>query len=103
MRTILALVVFALAFWRAALDWMATVAQGEAWRFISVGEFWGNHFARGPGTFETMVTGYLGAEAWRYLSFVLVMPLVSLLCFLGASIWMFRRPSGVARRSVFKR
>jgi len=103
MRTLLALVLFALAVWRAALDWMATVTQGEAWRFVTVGELWGQFFPRGPGTLETLVVGYLGTEVWRYASFILVMPMVALLCFLGGFIWMIRRPSGVARRSVFKR
>ena len=103
MRTLLALVLFALAFWRGALDWIATVAQGEAWRFVSVGELWGAYFPKGPGIFETLVVGYLGTEVWRYASFVLIMPMVALLCLTGALIWMFRRPKGVARRNVFKR
>jgi len=103
MRSLLALLIFAFAFWRAALDWMGTVAQGEAWRFVTVGELWGSYFPKGPGVLETLVIGYLGAEVWRYASFVLVMPMVALLCLLGGLIWMFRRPKGVARRSIFKR
>ena len=103
MRTLLALIVFALTFWRAALDWIGTVAQGEAWRFVSVGELWGHYFPKGPGILETLVVGYLGQEVWGYASFILVMPMVSLLCLLGAVLWMFRRPSGVARRNVFRR
>ena len=103
MRTVLALFIFGLAIWRAALDWMATVAQGGAWRFVSVGELWGGYFPRGPGNFETLITGYLGPEIWAYASFVLIMPMVSLLCFLGALIWMVRRTGGQPRRSIFRR
>jgi len=40
MRSFLALIFFALALWRAALDWMATVAVGEAWRFVSMEALW---------------------------------------------------------------
>ena len=81
---------------------MATVAQGEAWRFLTVGELWGTHFPKGPGIFETLVTGYLGPTVWSYSSFVLIMPVVAPLCFLGAAIWMTRR-RGASGRSLFKR
>jgi len=103
MRTLLALLVFALAVWRVAIDWMGSVAQGQALQFASMGELWGNHFPKGPGVFETLVIGYLGAGVWRYASFSLVIPVVSVLFLLGAFIWMIRRPHHVARRSIFKR
>ena len=103
MRTALALFIFGLAIWRAALDWMGTVAQGGAWRFVSFGELWGSYFPSGPGNFETLITGYLGPEVWVYVSFILVMPMVALLCFLGGFVWMIRRPGHVERRSIFRR
>ncbi len=102
MRTLLALLIFALAFWRGAIDWMASVSLGEALKLISVGEFWGASFPKGPGAFETLVVGYLGDVAWRYASFVLVIPVVSVLFLLGAFVWMIRRPKDAARRSIFK-
>jgi len=103
MRTLLALIVFALAIWRAVLDWMGSVALGEAYQFVSVGEVWGSYFPKGPGILETLIVGYLGVEIWRYVSYILVLPMISLLCFIGAFIWMIRRPRGVERRNVFKR
>ncbi len=103
MRTLLALLCFGLALWRGALDWMGTVAEGGAWRFISVGELWGAYFPRGPGNLETLIVGYLGAEVWAYASYILVIPMVSLLCFLGALIWMIRRAGDQPRRSIFRR
>lgn len=103
MRTLLALLIFALAVWRGALDWLATVAQGEAWRFLTVGELWGTHFPKGPGILETLVSGYLGNTVWSYVSFTLIMPVVAVLCLLGGFIWMIRRPGGAEKRSLFKR
>lgn len=102
MRTVLALLIFGLAFWRAALDWMATAANGEAWTFVSTGELWGSWFPSGPGIYETLVTGFLGQTAWGFASFLLVLPVVAVLCFAGGFVWMIRRPKGVARRTIFK-
>lgn len=103
MRSFIALLVFALALWRAVIDWLSTVTQGEAWSFVPVRGVWQSWFPSGPQTFETLVTGYLGDRIWRYLDRVLDFPMVSLLLFIGAFLWMFRRPAGVERRSVFKR
>lgn len=102
LRTTLAILIFLAALWRAALDWMATVALGDAWRFKSSGELWKEVWPNGPEVFETLIEGYLGDAVWAPLSAVLDVPLVANLCFVGAFIWMVRRPKGTARRSFFK-
>ena len=103
MRSFLALIFFALALWRAGLDWMATVAQGEAWRFVSMETLWRGLFPNGPDVLETLVQGYLNEQVWNGLSWVLLLPAVVLPLVLGVFFWLIRRPKGVARRSLFKR
>ena len=103
MRTVFALILFGLATWRAVLDWNATFAQDGAWRFAETGQLFNAQFPQAFEVIETLIRGFLGEGAWGAATSALSLPLVSVLLFAGALIWMIRRPRGVARRNVFKR
>lgn len=103
MRTFIALILFGLAVWRAFIDWTATFAKGEAWRFADTRTLFEEALPEAYGVTHTLIAGYFGPTVWGYVQSGLALPLVSVLCFAGGLLWMFRRPKGEARRNVFKR
>ena len=44
MRAILAILLLAAAFWRAAIDWQTTIAEGYAYRFSTIGSVISRHW-----------------------------------------------------------
>lgn len=91
MRTAITILLGALAFWRAALDWQATIGAGYAYRFSSLGDLVG---AVWPG-FRSDLVGALSRSgltwAWDPVgAFVLSLPVAPLLAAAAAAVWVTR-------------
>lgn len=76
MRTSLVVLLAAVAFWRAAIDWQATLGKGYAYRFGTVGSLLGDWWPDGLG-------GIAGA-------FVLALPVAPALAAIALGLWITR-------------
>jgi hypothetical protein len=91
MRAILAILLLAAAFWRAAIDWQATVAEGYAYRFSTVGSVISRHW---PESYARLVeslqrSGVPGA--WDPVgAIVMSIPIALALAALAGGVWLTR-------------
>jgi hypothetical protein len=91
MRAILAILLLAAAFWRAAIDWQATIAEGYAYRFSTVGSVisgqWPESYARLVESLKQ--SGVPGA--WDPVgAIVMSIPVALALAALAGAIWLTR-------------
>ena len=99
MRTALAILFFLLACWRAVVDWMATIGEGYAYRFGTVGGVAGDRWPETVGGFVAGLQASGPVWAWDPVgAFVLSLPVAPVLAAIGAGSWIAReRPAGRAR------
>jgi hypothetical protein len=94
MRALLTLLLLGAAFWRAALDWQATIGEGYAYRFVSLG---GAFAARWPEAYARLVARLEASAlpwAWDPVgAFVLSLPVALALAALGMTVWVTRNRS----------
>lgn len=91
MRTAIAIVFLVLAFWRAALDWQATVGAGYAFRPATVGGLAGARWPEATGRLVAALRDSGFGWAWDPVgAFVLSLPLAPLLALLGVAFWIGR-------------
>lgn len=99
MRTAFASLFLALALWRAAVDWQATLGQGYAYRFGSLGGLVDDRWPGATGRLAGTVQAWGPGWAWDPVgAFVLSLPLAPLLATIAAAFWFTRaRPGRRAR------
>ena len=92
MRALLAIVLLGTAFWRAGVDWQATIGQGYAYRLDTVG---GVASATWPETHAQLVAGLQQSGvplAWNPVgAFVMALPLALVLATAAYAVWVTRR------------
>lgn len=100
MRTALAVLFFALAFWRAAADWIATIGQGYAYRFGTVGAVSGDRWPEAVGGFVAGLQDLGPAWTWDPVgAFLVSLPVAPLLAAIGAGFWIARERRGGRMRA----
>lgn len=100
MRTAIAVLFFALAFWRAAADWMSTIGEGYAYRFGTAGGFAGDHWPDAVGRLVGGLRSMGPSWAWDPVgAFVLSLPVAPLLAAVGVSFWIARERRGTRART----
>ncbi len=91
MRAILAIVLLAAALLRAGIDWQATIGQGNAYRFATIGSVVSQHW---PDNYAHLVESLQRSGvpfAWSPVgALVMAIPLVLLLAALAAGFWLTR-------------
>jgi hypothetical protein len=91
MRLVLAAVLIGAALWRAAVDWQATIGQGYAYRFETVGGMIRDHWPEG---YTRLVVGLKASGlpwAWDPIgAIVLWIPVAIVLAALGVGLVITR-------------
>jgi hypothetical protein len=91
MRILLVVGFAALAFWRAAIDWQATIAQGYAYRLASVDEVLRTSL---PQTHRSLTTGMQAIGIpwlWDPIAlFLLALPLAIIPAIIAILAWITR-------------
>ncbi len=99
MRAVITLLLLALALWRAAVDWQATIGQGYAYRFGTPGTLLGG---RWPEQYGRLVEGLQRTGlSWTWDpvgALVLSLPVSLVLATLAAAVWITRERAS-SRRS----
>ena len=91
MRAALAILLLAAAFWRAAIDWQTTIAEGYAYRFSTIGSVISRHW---PESYARLVeslkqSGVPGA--WDPVgAIVMAIPVALALAALAGAVWLTR-------------
>jgi hypothetical protein len=98
MRALVVIALLAVALWRAAADWEATIGEGYAYRMSSIGDTIAEHqpqaYARLVGSIERSGVPY----AWDPVGAVIMsIPLALLFAALAGLLWI-TRPRREARR-----
>jgi hypothetical protein len=98
MRPVLALVFLALALWRAAADWQATIAEGYAYRFGSLGALVSGRWPDGHASLVAALQRSPLPWAWDPVgAFLLSLPVALVLLALAAAAWVTRARPGSRR------
>jgi hypothetical protein len=98
MRTVLAILLFILAFWRAALDWRATIGAGYAYRPTTIGDLAGERWPEATFGFVAALRNSGIGWAWDPVgAFALSLPFAPVLAMLGTMLWIARRRQQRAR------
>lgn len=91
MRAILAILLLAAAFWRAAIDWQTTIAEGYAYRFSTIGSVISRHW---PESYARLVESLKQsgvAGAWDPVgAIVMSIPVALALAALAGAVWLTR-------------
>jgi hypothetical protein len=98
MRLVLAAILIGAALWRAAVDWQATIGQGYAYRFGTLGGLIQDHWPEGH---VRLVAGLKASGlpwAWDPVgAVVMAMPVALVLATLGAALVVTRERRARAR------
>lgn len=91
MRLVLATIFLGAALWQAAIDWQATIGQGYAYRFRTLGGLIGDHW---PESYAGLVEG-LKASAMPFAWYpvgaaVMAVPVALLLAIVALGLWVTR-------------
>ena len=91
MRIILVIFLVAAALWRAGADWQATISQGYAYRFGTLGGLmaaqWPDNYARLVQSLQTSGVPYV----WDPVgAIVLSLPVAVALATVGMALWVTR-------------
>lgn len=91
MRATVTILLFAVALWRAGLDWQATVGQGYAYRFGTLGSLISAHW---PNNYAAFVDGLQRSGvpyAWNPVgAIVMSLPIALVLAAIAAGVWVTR-------------
>jgi len=91
MRAILTILLLGAALWRAGVDWQATIGQGYAYRFGSLGGLISGHW---PGNYAQLVESLERSGvpyAWNPVgAIVMSLPLALVVAAIGGSVWVTR-------------
>lgn len=91
MRTILATILVATAFWRAAIDWQATIGQGYAYRFATLATLLRENWPEGYDRLVGMLIRSGIPWAWDPVGAVLLSaPVAPLLAAAGVGLYVTR-------------
>jgi hypothetical protein len=100
MRAVLAILLAAVALWRAVSDWHDTIGAGYAFRMRSIGLVISEHW---PASYDHLVESLQSSGvpfAWDPVgAFVLALPLSLIPALLAAAIWVTRPRGGDGRRA----
>ena len=97
MRAILTILLLGAALWRAGADWLATVSQGYAYRFGTLGSmisgYWPEDYANLVESLQRSGVPF----AWNPVgAIVMSLPLALLLLAIGGAVWVTRaRPDAL--------
>jgi hypothetical protein len=91
MRAIVTILLLGAALWRAGADWQATIGQGYAYRFGSLGglfsRHWPEHYAQLVESLERSGVPY----AWNPVgAMVMSLPVALMLAAIAAAVWVTR-------------
>lgn len=94
-RIFVAVLLLTAALWRALVDWQATIGNGYAYRFTSIGVMMQNAW---PDEFESMKVFWRSSGvpyAWDPVgATVMAVPVAAVLALCGGLIWLSSRRSG---------
>ncbi len=94
MRAILSLMLLGAAFWRAGVDWQATIGRGYAYRPGTIG---GMISGRWPEQYAHLVDSLVRSGvpfAWKPVgAFVMSLPVALVLAALAGCLWLAREPA----------
>ena len=91
MRAILAILLLAAAFWRAAIDWQATIAEGYAYRFSTIGSVISRHWPENYARFVESLQQSGVPGAWNPVgALVMSIPVALALAALAGGVWLTR-------------
>jgi hypothetical protein len=100
MRAAVTVVLLLLAFWRAALDWQATIGRGYAYRFGSLGDLVAGYW---PERHAWLVEGLRQSGiswVWDPVgAFVLSLPVAPALAAVAIGLWISRERTGARARA----
>jgi len=91
MRLFLAILLFGAAFWRAAADWLATIGQGYAYRFGTLGSLIQGIWPEGYTSLVVSLKASGVPYAWDPVGAVVMsLPVALVLAALGAALFVTR-------------
>jgi hypothetical protein len=94
MRATLTILILAAALWRAGADWQATIGQGYAYRFGTLGSLLS---ARWPDGYSRLVDTLARSASWAWDpvgAFLFSLPVALALAAVAATIWVTRERPG---------
>ncbi|HVH03786.1 MAG TPA: hypothetical protein VM891_12730 [Amaricoccus sp.] len=98
MRLVLGAIMIAAALWRAGVDWQATIGQGYAYRFGTLGGLLQNHWPEGYTSLAVSLKQSGVPWAWDPIgAIVMSVPVALVLAALGAALIVTRERRARAR------
>ena len=98
MRATLAILLAAVALWRAALDWQGTIGAGHAYRLRSIGAVMSEQWPDGYASLVKSLQASGVPFAWEPVgALVMAIPLALVPALLAALLWVTRDRSRTAR------
>jgi hypothetical protein len=91
MRAVVTILLLAAALWRAGVDWQATIGEGYAYRFGTLGSLiarhWPDNYAQFVASLERSGVPY----AWNPVGAVVMsLPVALVLAAIAAAVWVTR-------------
>jgi hypothetical protein len=91
MRAIVTILLLGAALWRAGIDWQATIGQGYAYRFGTLGGLISAHWPKNYAAFVQGLERSGLPYAWNPVGAVLMsLPIALVLAAIAATLWVTR-------------